>query len=79
MVTRDTAGPPWSERAAGTTLTSKITHRARRAAALRLPPHGDGPVDPLDDVIGQPIRGPQRCHGAEYTAAGWRSCCRGAA
>jgi len=58
-----------------------VVHRRRRAAALRLPPRGNGPADPLDDLAGQPIRAPQRCHGAEFTAGGGvrPCCCRGAA
>jgi hypothetical protein len=57
-----------------------VADRRRRAAALRLPPRGHGPADPLDDLAGQPVRAPQRCHGAEFTAGGRvRPCsCRGA-
>ena len=53
--------------------------RRRRQASLRLPPYGDGPADPLDQLAALPIGAPQDCHGAEHTAAGWRPCCRRAA
>jgi hypothetical protein len=62
-------------------VTPSVTgYAVRRAAALRTPPLGDGPADPLGDLAGLPIRPYQPCAGAEFTSSGWRPCCgRGAA
>jgi hypothetical protein len=76
---RRKGGAPDDALGGGNVPASVTAHGLRREAASRLPPVGDGPVDPLDDITQMPIEPPQPCHGAEFTANGWRSCCRGAA
>lgn len=75
-MTRTDAETPAADRGPATFTTVTLTHRARRAAALRMPPIGDGPADPLDDIRGQPISKPHRCFGVEFTGGGKvKPCC----
>jgi hypothetical protein len=45
-------GKPVNHRSSPT-VAQVVSLRSRRAAALRLPPLGDGPTDPLDDLAGR--------------------------